>query len=178
MNLLDPLSDADRGTYLEVDGRPALQFRRTYPHPAEKVWAAVSTPAGLKNWFPGTVTLEPHEGGAMTFAMDPQAPAGTGTVLVWEPPHRFSFTWYEDEVSLVLAPEGDGCALTLTNVLSERTAAARNGAGWHVCLGELTKHLDGVPDTDPMAGGADTWQPLYEAYVAAGLPAGADVPNG
>jgi uncharacterized protein YndB with AHSA1/START domain len=178
MTLTEHLTDTNRGTFLEVDGRPALRFRRTYPHPVEKVWAAVSTPAGLKHWFPGTVTLEPQEGGAMTFDMDPNAPAGTGTVLTWQPPNRFSFTWYEDEVHVELDAEGEGCVLTLTNVLSEKDAAARNGAGWSVCLGELTRHLDGVPDTDPNEAGTDLWQPLFEAYAAAGMPAGAPIPKG
>ena len=171
------LTEEDRGTYLEADGRPAVRFRRTYPHPVEKVWAAVSTPAGLKNWFPGRVTLEPRVDGAMSFDMDPHAPAGTGRVLVWDPPRRFSFTWYDNEVHLELEPVDGGCVLTLTDRLDTEDSAARNGAGWHVCLGELTKHLDGVPDTDPHSGGATAWQPLYEAYVAAGLPAGAEIPD-
>ena len=38
----------DRGTYVEHDGRPAVRFVRHYPHPAERVWAAVSEPAGLR----------------------------------------------------------------------------------------------------------------------------------
>ena len=113
MNLTEHLNDTNRGSYLEVEGRPALRFQRTYPHPVEKVWAAVSTPAGLKNWFPGEVTLEPRLDGAMTFSQDPNAPAGTGTVLTWQPPNRFSFTWYADEVHLELdadpRKEGSGC---------------------------------------------------------------------
>ncbi len=177
MNLTEHLSETNRGTFVDIDGRPALRFSRTYPHPVEKVWAAVSTPDGLKNWFPGTVTLEPQSGGAMTFSEDPDVPAGTGTVLTWEPPHRFSFTWWDDEVHLVLAAGTEGCVLTLTNVLSESEAAARNGAGWSVCLGELTRHLDGVPDTDPMVAGTDQWQPLFEAYAASGFPAGAPIPS-
>jgi uncharacterized protein YndB with AHSA1/START domain len=135
MNLSEHLSDTNRGSYLDVEGRPALRFRRTYPHPVEKVWAAVSTP------------------------------------------NRLSFTWYDDEVHLELDAEDSGCVLTLTNVLSEKDGAARNGAGWSVCLGELTRHLDGVPDTDPVKAGTDLWQPLYEAYAAAGLPAGAAIPE-
>ncbi|MBA3743167.1 SRPBCC family protein [Sporichthya sp.] len=177
MNLTEHLSDANRGTYLEVKGRPALRFRRNYPHPVERVWAAVSTPAGLKNWFPGQVTLEPWVDGAMTFDMDPNAPAGTGKVLTWQPPTRFSFTWHDDEVHLTLEADGSNCVFTLTNVLSEKDGAARNGAGWSVCLGELTRHLDGVPGTDPNEAGTDLWQPLFEAYAAAGLPSGATLPS-
>lgn len=177
MNVTDFLSDADRGTYLQVDGRPALRFRRTYPHPIEKVWAAISTPAGLQNWFPGRVTMEPHVGGAMTFAEDPNAEPGTGQVLVLDPPRQFSFIWFKSEVRLELSVADEGCVLTLTELLEAADTAARNGAGWTVCLGELTRHLDGVPDTDPMVAGADTWQPLFEAYAAAGFPSGAAIPG-
>ncbi len=48
----------DPGTYVELDGRPAVRFVRTYPHPAERVWLAVSTPEGLAHWFPAQVALE------------------------------------------------------------------------------------------------------------------------
>ena len=49
----------DRGTYVEHDGRPAVRFQRRYPHPAQRVWAAVSQPGGLPHWFPSRLELEP-----------------------------------------------------------------------------------------------------------------------
>src|SRR5262249_41825335 len=30
------------GTYIEYDGRPAVRFVRTYPHPIERVWHAIT----------------------------------------------------------------------------------------------------------------------------------------
>ncbi|MGH3693962.1 MAG: SRPBCC domain-containing protein [Pseudonocardiaceae bacterium] len=50
----------DRGTYLEHDGRPAVRFQRTYPHPIERVWAAVTEPDELSHWFPCAVQIEPR----------------------------------------------------------------------------------------------------------------------
>ena len=62
--------DSDLGTYVEHGGRPAVRFVRTYPHPVERVWRAVSDPAELAHWFPSAVTLEPREGGRITFSDD------------------------------------------------------------------------------------------------------------
>ena len=61
----------DLGSYVEHEGRPAVRFVRTYPHPVERVWRAVSDPAELAHWFPSAVTVEPREGGRITFSDDP-----------------------------------------------------------------------------------------------------------
>ena len=167
----------DRGTYIEHDGRPAVRFRRRYPHPVERVWSAVSTPAELRHWFPSSVELEPTVGGAIHFADDPHMEPTTGTVLAFEPPRRLAFTWGDDELHLSLAalPEG-GTELTLINVLEARDTAARNAAGWHACLHVLDRHLAGA-ETDGPHGSSEDWQPVYEAYVADGLPSGAPIPT-
>jgi uncharacterized protein YndB with AHSA1/START domain len=168
----------DLGTYIEHEGRPAVRFVRTFRHPVERVWAAISDPAELGHWFPSSVELDPREGGAIAFADDPYAPAASGVVLVWDPPRRLSFTWYTDELHFTLEPAGDGgCRLTLVNVLDDRSAAARNAGGWYVCLGELGKRLDGVPSAGPHSDDTEPWEPVYRAHVEAGLPSGAPVPD-
>ena len=167
----------DLGTYIEHEGRPAVRFVRSYRHPVERVWTAISDPAELRRWFPSAVELDPREGGAISFADDPYAPAATGTILVWEPPRRLSFTWYDDELHLTLEPTDDGCRLTLVDVLDDRETAARNGGGWYVCLVELAKRLDGVPSRGPHSEDTEPWEPVYRAHVEAGLPAGAPVPD-
>jgi uncharacterized protein YndB with AHSA1/START domain len=167
----------DLGQYVERDGRPAVQFVRTYPHAIDRVWSAVTQSEELVKWFPSSVELEPTAGGTVTFSGDPYADNPTGTVLTYEPPHRVAFTWGADEVHLELEPVGDGaCRVTLTNVLSEADAAARNGAGWAVCLAELDKHLAGQPSDGPHSADALPFAPLYDAHVAAGLPSGAEIP--
>ncbi|MFE7775027.1 SRPBCC family protein [Streptomyces sp. NPDC057445] len=167
----------NRGTFITFEGRPAVRFERSYPHPVEQVWAAVSEPEGLAHWFPSKVTLEPRAGGKIEFSHDPHMPSSAGTVLDFEPPHRFAFTWDGDEIHLELAAEGDGCRLTLTNVLTERNTAARNAAGWSVCLDELDKHLAGAGAEGPHSDSAAPWKPYYDAYVAAGMPSGAGIPG-
>jgi uncharacterized protein YndB with AHSA1/START domain len=168
---------SDLGTYIEHEGRPAVRFVRTYPHPIERVWAAVSDPAELVRWFPSAVHYEPRVGGPVSFSGDPYAEGSTGVVLAYEPPRRFSFQWMTDELHLTLDPVEDGCRLTLVNVLADRTTAARNGGGWYVCLAELGKHLDGVPSAGPHSADTEPWEPIYRAHVEAGLPSGAAVPD-
>ncbi|WP_148573274.1 SRPBCC family protein [Nocardioides caldifontis] len=161
----------DEGTYVEVDGRPAVRFERIYPHPVERVWRAVTDPDELRGWFPSPeVTIEPREGGTITMAGDPYAPeASTSRVLVWDPPSRFSFEWDGDELHLTLAPHEDGCRLTFVNVLATEGSAARNAAGWEVCLRSLGEVLAGRPGGD-QHGSMEEFRPMLERYKAAGMP--------
>ncbi|MCW2745365.1 MAG: hypothetical protein JWM48_1915 [Mycobacterium sp.] len=166
------------GSFTERDGRAAVRFDRTFAHPVAEVWAAVSTPEGLAHWFPSQVHLEPRPGGAISFSGDPHTADIPGEVLVFEPPHHFAFTWGANQVHLELAPDGaGGCRLTLTDVLGARDEAARNGAGWTVCLEELRRWVDEGHADGPHSASAIPWQPLFEAHVAAGLPSGAGVPT-
>lgn len=168
----------DLGSYVEHDGRPAVRFERTYPHPVERVWAAITEPAELARWFPSAVELEPGEGGAVRFSGDPYSEGSTGVVLIWAPPHRLAFTWGPDELHLSVTDVGQGrTRLTLVNVLDDRSAAARNGSGWYVCLGELGKLLAGTGSRGPHSEDAEPWEPVYRAHVEAGLPSGAEVPD-
>lgn len=168
----------DLGTYCEHEGRPAVRFERTFPHPVDRVWAAITEPDELVRWFPSAVELEPREGGAVRFSGDPYTEGSTGVVLAWDPPHRLAFSWGPDELHLTLEDAGAGrCRLVLVDVLEERPAAARNASGWYVCLAELVKVLDGVPSRGPHSEDTEPWAPVYRAHVDAGLPSGAPVPD-
>jgi uncharacterized protein YndB with AHSA1/START domain len=151
----DRATRSDLGTYIEHDGRPAVRFERTYPHPVERVWAAITEPAQLARWFPSAVEIDGREGGAIRFSGDPYSEGSTGVVLTWEPPRRLAFSWGADELHFSL-DDGDegGCRLVLVNVLEDRSAAARNASGWHVCLVEFSKLLGGVPSGPPRGGAA------------------------
>lgn len=167
----------DRGTYLEFEGRPAVRFQRTYPHPVEEVWAAVTDSDELKTWFPSAVSMEQREGGAIAFSGDPYAEDTTGTILTFDPPRRLAYSWADGEIHFELEPTDTGCTLTLINVLDVRNAAARNAAGWDVCLGLLGQHLAGEQSAGPHSDSFEDWERIYGSYVAAGLPSGADVPD-
>lgn len=166
----------DPGTYIELDGRPAVRFVRTYGQSIGQVWAAIAEPDQSARWFPSTLTIEPRVGGVVTFTGDPHMPDSSGAVLAYDPPSAVSFTWGADEVHLLLAEAEGGCELTLINVLEEAPAAARNAAGWAVCLSQLRLLLSGEPASGPHSPDAQPWRPLYESYVAGGMPSGAEIP--
>ncbi len=167
----------DLGTHVQHDGRPAVRFERTFRHPVERVWRAISDPAELPSWFPSKVEYEPEVGSLMRFVGDPHAPAMEGRLLAWDPPHHLAFVWGTDELYLTLEEVDGGCRFELVNVLSDPGAAAMNAAGWHVCLSELDKVVRGEPNDGPHAANATQWQPLYDVYVTAGLPHGTPVPG-
>jgi uncharacterized protein YndB with AHSA1/START domain len=172
------LTAQGRGRYVEHDGRPAVRFERTYPHSIDRVWAAISEPEQLAKWFPSSVAIDPRVGGEVVFSGDPNVDSSVGEVLRFDPPHHLAFTWGADELFIDLVAVDDGsCLLVLINVLAERDAAARNAAGWTVCLGELDNLIRGESTAGPhSAENVSRFTPLFDAYVAAGLPAGAAIP--
>ena len=166
------------GTYEEIDGKPAVRFERRYPHPVARVWRAVTEPDQLAHWFPTTVEVDLREGGEMTFTfpggeMEPME----GSVTVLDPPRRFAFLWGEEELRIELEPDGDGCRLHFTHLISSRDEAARNAAGWHVCFDRLGDLLAGDPGEAPGGDATDEWTGLYEEYQRRGVPAGAPIPG-
>ncbi|MGZ4173761.1 MAG: toxin, partial [Solirubrobacteraceae bacterium] len=54
--------------------------------------------------------------------------------------------------------------------------AARDAAGWDVCLGELERLVAGQPTTPPGKLPTEAWTELYEEYQRHGLPASAPLP--
>ncbi|GAA2117169.1 SRPBCC family protein [Streptomyces synnematoformans] len=172
----------DSGSYLQLDdGRPAVRFERVYDHPVEKVWSLVTEPAELAHWFPSpNVTIDLTLGGAVTFAGDPHLPdaQSTGRITALAANRLLAFTWAGDELVFELEPLGDHrTRFTLTNVLQARDTAARNAAGWQICLSALDARAERRPDEGPHHGPTVQWEQLYDEYVAAGLPSGAPIPG-
>jgi len=166
------------GSYLEIDGRPALRFVREYEHPAERVFVLLTDPDELVHWFPARVAAPAWSPGTtVTFSFEADGDGGTGTVLAHEPPHRVAFTWGGEELRFDVETLRDGRSrLTFTHLMEERDAASRNAAGWELCLDGLAGALGGSPDA-PTGGRTPAWEDLYQAYVAAGVPSGAAIPG-
>lgn len=150
------------GTLHVEDGRYVLRFERRLPHPPEKVWAALTDPAELTHWFPQDVEADLRPGGKMRFNFrGDEAPPFDGEVLVYDPPRVFAYRWATDVLRWELRADGSGCVLTFTDTIGEQGKAARDGAGWHVCLEALAARLDGaVPPP------ADLWQQVHPDYVS------------
>jgi uncharacterized protein YndB with AHSA1/START domain len=168
------------GSFETVDDRPVVRFERRLEHPVERVWRAITDPEELAHWFPARVTVDLRPGGRMRFTFaDEGLPPTEGEITELDPPRRFAFWWGDELLAFELEPAGDGraCVLRLTHVLSRRDAAARDAAGWHVCLDRLERRLTGedtgAPTSDPTA----EWRAHYDAYAEQGLPTGAPVPG-
>ena len=125
-------------TLITTGAKPVLRFERFLPRPVEEVWRAVTDPVEMRAWFPTRIEIDRWEQGAtLTHHFDGSSmPALPGTVLECVPPHRLVFTWGEDMIGFELSPADGGTLFVLTEELGAGRAA-RNAAGWEVCLERL-----------------------------------------
>lgn len=167
------------GTSLTLaDGRSAVRFSRVYDQPVEHTWQFVTDPDKTDHWFPSRLRLELRPGGTAHFSGDPHQADDTGEVLAVDEPRLLSFTWGGDELRFDLdALDARRTRLTLTDVLGAADAAARNAAGWEVCLLALDAVVRGERHAGPHATDAVHWQRYYQAYLDAGVPSGAPIPG-
>lgn len=158
------MTDADLGTLDAAGERWTLTFTRTYPHPIELVWAAVTEPEHLAAWFPQTIVGERRAGAALRFLTGPDDEDGfDGTMLTYDPPRAIEMAWGTDTLRIELEPDGEGTRLTLIDTFDELGKAARDAAGWHECLARLAATLPGAPPLDPAA----MWAAIHPVYVEA-----------
>ena len=132
------------GTLHTADGRPMLRFERRLPHPAERVWQALTDPGEVHHWFPSD---------------EPMA------VVESVPPRLLAGTWYGDALRFELRPDGDGCVMVFTHVFADRDTAARSAAGWDRSFARLDGLLAGVPMSE--AASLETWPEVHERYAQA-----------
>jgi uncharacterized protein YndB with AHSA1/START domain len=165
------------GSYATIEDTPTLTFERRLSHPVDRVWRAVTETDELPYWFPSRVVIDGLRAGAeMTFEFDDMpldAPTSMGGhVTDVDPPRLFAFTWGEDHLRFELEPadDGPGCTLSLTVQLGASDKAARDAAGWHVCLDRLEHRLG-----DASVSGE--WRDYYDEYQRRGVPAGAPIPG-
>ena len=165
--------------YESIDGRPALRFERRFAHPVQDVWHAISDTDALRHWFPTGVAGEIRAGGHLTFSFEEHdLPPMEGDVTAFDPPRRLAFDWGEDHLRFELTPAEGGAQtdMRFTVLLGTEDKAARDGAGWHVCLDGLEALLGGA-DVDTVHGVTDTWHERYEEYERRGFPATAPIPG-
>ena len=166
-------------SYESIDGRPVLQLERRIGHPVAAVWTAITDGQELSRWFPSTVDgdLRPGERLTFEFVDHPDVPDMEGEVTDVEEPRLLAFYWGEDHLRFELEPaEGGETDLRLTVLLGTDTKAARDGAGWTVCLARLEAALDGAGEQalEQISGG---WREHYDEYSRRGFPATAPIPE-
>jgi len=149
---------------LERDGRSVLRFERLLAHPRERVWRALTERGELEAWHPTPFLLA---GERVEFLPAPGAPEfGAGRVLALQEPALLAYTWGEDELRWTLEERDGGCLLTLEHSFADRFKAARDGAGWHVCLVALAGLLDGgaAPEKGSARNLPKGWSELNAEY--------------
>jgi uncharacterized protein YndB with AHSA1/START domain len=150
----------NEATLISTGDKPVLRFERFLPRPVEEVWRAVTDPAEMRAWFPTRIEIDRWESGAsLTHHFDDQSlDALPGTVLECSEPHRLVFTWGDDTIGFELSAVEGGTTFVLTEELGA-SKAARNAAGWEVCLERLVAGSVG-----------EDWASRFERYSAAYAP--------
>ncbi len=165
------MPDATARIQTDERGRHTLRLQRVLPHDPDQIWEALTTAAELQHWHPSPFEFERRVGGRVRYL----APlAGTempdGEVLDYDPPRVLAYTWGDDELRWELEPGPAGCLLVLTHTFDDRLKAARDAAGWELCLQALSGHLDsgGAADPGPEPGPdraiPEGWSELNRAY--------------
>ena len=133
-----------------ADGRSFVRFERYLAQSVEQVWAAITEPVQLAQWFPG-LEFERRRGGAfrMTFAGECDGPAQVeGEVVAYDPPNVLQLGTMRWELSST--PDG-ACMLVFTDVLvfdgprSEARVTDSVLGGWHRYLDLLEDAAAGRP---------------------------------
>ena len=162
------------------DGVATVRFVRRLDHPPEKVWRAMTEPARLATWFPQGVAFDGDlaVGTRLRYSFGPEddgrADQGfDGEVVEIDPPRLLVVTWGPDRLRFELADDGsNGTVLTFTDEFDEVGKAARDTAGWHVCLDGLTRSLEGEQADASIE---DQWKTVHDGYVAAFPPEAATI---
>jgi uncharacterized protein YndB with AHSA1/START domain len=139
-----------------------LRFVRQLPHSPQRVWRALTEPDELEAWFPTTIEGERAPGATLRFSFrHGEAEGFQGRMIACEPPRLLEFMWGTDRIRFELEPTETGTQLTLSDTVDQNGKAARDAAGWHVCLDQLLALLgDQASQTTP-------WRDMHQLYQEA-----------
>ena len=141
------------GTIERTPDGGVIRFERHFAFPIRDVWAAVTEPSRLAEWwlpFDADVTIDLREGGDMVFAaVDGEPPPMTFTVLRVEPPMLLEHTHVDPGSYLrwELEAVDTGCVLRLSHFVPDPDTAIGNCyvVGLHTSLDRLGPLLAGRP---------------------------------
>ena len=152
------------GELEQAGDRWRLRFSRTLAHHPQKVWEAITQPEHLKTWFPQEIVGDWKQGSGLQFKSAHADANFDGEVIAVDPPKLLEFKWGTDILRFEIKPSGSGSILTLLDTFDEMGKAARDAAGWHVCLDSLERTLDAKPsDGSP----GEDWNEVHSDYVKA-----------
>lgn len=170
-NAMTVLSDAPLGEVTTTADALQVVFHRRYRAPVEKVWAALTTPERLADWF-AEAKVDLRVGGTLSLNWNGAHQADM-RITVCDPPRSLAWTWEiggrETLVRFDLEPNAGGCRLILTHSGLNPRGGPGSGvrAGWHA-------HLEALPDA--LEGRATPWEvkTAREDALAAAYPKLAD----
>ena len=149
------MNTADATLEETADGAGTIRFERRYPHPVDRVWAALTEPEQLARWWlpfeDVEIDVDLVEGGAFEMRRTGDEPwSMTSTILRLDPPRLLEYT-HADPGSFIrweLEPDGDGSRLVVTNGVPSAAKATENHypAGLHTSLERLDSLLAGRPE--------------------------------
>jgi uncharacterized protein YndB with AHSA1/START domain len=94
-----------------------------FPASPDEVWAALTDPEQLEEWFANDVELDPHEGGAGVFRWD-NGEERRATVVEAAPGERLVLGWDDDgTVELTLEEVEEGTRLVVRESTPEFSTA-------------------------------------------------------
>ena len=118
-------------------------------------WPLASHSVGLAE--AKTCHVEEHEGGRVYEIQEDGTEAPWGTVLAWQPPHRFMMSWHPgrdatkaQELEVRFEAEGEGTRLELIHrgweLLGEAAQETRDSyvSGWDIVLGHYVTQMKAV----------------------------------
>lgn len=159
------------GAHIQKDGEKwTLVLVRELRHSPEKVWAALTDPAQLKEWAPFEADGSLGKAGAKVKLSTVGAPSlhvTETTVTRADACHALEYKWGGFDMRWELKEFAGGTRLTLWANIG-RPYIAMGAAGWHICFDVLDRLLDGTPIgrmVGPDAIKFGGWQRLHEEYA-------------
>ncbi len=167
-----PAVDPD-GTLELTETGAVLRFERRLSHPVPEVWAAITEPSRLADWwlpFDADITVDLRPGGLMVMSATGDEPVSiTCEILRVEPPTLLEHTHVDPGSRLLweLEAANGGCVLRLSHFVTDPATAIDNGyaVGLHQSLSRLAPSLAGTP----VPWDWDDFARHQRRYAAAGL---------
>jgi uncharacterized protein YndB with AHSA1/START domain len=157
------------GEFLADGAGGILSFERRLNRPVEKIWAALTVPERVADWCGGSAEVELRLGGVFRIHWPKDMGVMNGVITAFDPPRLLEYSWHEPTVKLpvskvrwTLAPDGDGCRLTLEHIFTDVDAksATEFAGGWHDIIDHIVDAGDGVA-TDLDVGSYKQFQAGY-----------------
>lgn len=127
-----------------------IVFERRYTKPLEKIWAALTVPERLTDWFAEASLDRLAVGGTYQLYFTGADYRSIARITALDPPRTVAWTWSEvdgskpSQVRWDLEPDGDGTRLTLTHSGLSPEEAKGVDIGWHAHLEALEDAAEGV----------------------------------